>query len=216
MRAIQMMTTAAVLAVTAGTRTVDAGQAAAAAAPIRIVALGDSLTSGHRLPRARGVPGRSRSGPQRGRGIRGRGEPRCVRRHDIGRCPAPDGRAGRSPRRAHRRAGRQRRVARRARLRRCGGTSRRLSNGTGAWRHGPAVRHGGAAALRMAVHGGLPQHVHRARGEVQRDARAIHPDGRAWTPGPDVSRRRAPERRRRAGHRVDHPAVRASAGGWGG
>ena len=57
MRTIQMIATAAVLAVTASTPTVDAEQAAVrAAAPIRIVALGDSLTSGHRLPRAQAYP----------------------------------------------------------------------------------------------------------------------------------------------------------------
>jgi acyl-CoA thioesterase-1 len=57
MRTIQMISTAALLAVTAGTPTVDAGQAAVrAAAPVRIVALGDSLTSGHRLPRAEAYP----------------------------------------------------------------------------------------------------------------------------------------------------------------
>jgi len=57
MRTIQMIATAAVLAVTASTPAVDAEQAAVrAAAPIRIVALGDSLTSGHRLPRAEAYP----------------------------------------------------------------------------------------------------------------------------------------------------------------
>ena len=57
MRTIQMISTAALLAVTAGTSTVDAEQAAVrAAAPVRIVALGDSLTSGHRLPRAEAYP----------------------------------------------------------------------------------------------------------------------------------------------------------------
>jgi acyl-CoA thioesterase I len=57
MRTIQMLTTAAVLAVSAGTPTVSAEQAAVrAAAPVRIVALGDSLTSGHRLPRTEAYP----------------------------------------------------------------------------------------------------------------------------------------------------------------
>jgi acyl-CoA thioesterase-1 len=52
-----MMSTAALLAVTAGTPTVDADQAAVpATAPVRIVALGDSLTSGHRLSRAEAYP----------------------------------------------------------------------------------------------------------------------------------------------------------------
>jgi acyl-CoA thioesterase I len=59
MHTVQMITTAALLAVTAGTSTVhaDADQAAVpAAAPVRIVALGDSLTSGHRLPRSQAYP----------------------------------------------------------------------------------------------------------------------------------------------------------------
>lgn len=57
MRAIQVMTTAAVLAVVAGTGSVDADQAGVPAADrIRIVALGDSLTSGHRLPRQQAYP----------------------------------------------------------------------------------------------------------------------------------------------------------------
>jgi acyl-CoA thioesterase I len=57
MRPIQMMTTAAVLAVAASTPSVRAEQVAVpAAAPVRIVALGDSLTSGHRLPRAEAYP----------------------------------------------------------------------------------------------------------------------------------------------------------------
>jgi acyl-CoA thioesterase I len=52
-----MITTAAMLAVTAGTSTVDAGQVAVPpAGPVTIVALGDSLTSGHRLPRADAYP----------------------------------------------------------------------------------------------------------------------------------------------------------------
>jgi acyl-CoA thioesterase-1 len=52
-----MMSTAALLALTAGTPTVDADQAAVpATAPLRIVALGDSLTSGHRLSRAEAYP----------------------------------------------------------------------------------------------------------------------------------------------------------------
>ncbi len=57
MRTIQMITTAALLAVTAGTSTVETNQVAVpAAAPVRIVALGDSLTSGHRLPRTQSYP----------------------------------------------------------------------------------------------------------------------------------------------------------------
>ncbi|HEY6359990.1 MAG TPA: arylesterase [Vicinamibacterales bacterium] len=57
MRTFQIVPVAAVLAVTAGIRTVDADQAAVQpAASIRIVALGDSLTSGHRLPRAQAYP----------------------------------------------------------------------------------------------------------------------------------------------------------------
>ncbi len=57
MRTIQMLTTATLLAVTAGTSTVETSQVAVpAAAPIRIVALGDSLTSGHRLPRTQAYP----------------------------------------------------------------------------------------------------------------------------------------------------------------
>jgi acyl-CoA thioesterase-1 len=51
-----MTVTAAVLAVSAGTSTGVAQVAAPAAAPIRIVALGDSLTSGHRLPRDQAYP----------------------------------------------------------------------------------------------------------------------------------------------------------------
>ena len=57
MRTIQMMSTVALLAVAAGTSTVAAEQAAVrASVPVRIVALGDSLTSGHRLPRADAYP----------------------------------------------------------------------------------------------------------------------------------------------------------------
>jgi acyl-CoA thioesterase I len=57
MRTIQMFTTAALLAATAGTSTVETNQAAVPApAPVRIVALGDSLTSGHRLPRTQAFP----------------------------------------------------------------------------------------------------------------------------------------------------------------
>jgi acyl-CoA thioesterase-1 len=57
MRTVQMITTAAMLAVSAGTSTVNAEQVAVpAAAPVRIVALGDSLTSGHRLPRSQAYP----------------------------------------------------------------------------------------------------------------------------------------------------------------
>jgi acyl-CoA thioesterase-1 len=57
MRTIQMITTAALLAVTAGTSTVETNQVAVpAAGPVRIVALGDSLTSGHRLPRTQSYP----------------------------------------------------------------------------------------------------------------------------------------------------------------
>ena len=52
-----MFTTAALLAVTAGTSTVETNQVAVpGAAPLRIVALGDSLTSGHRLPRTQAYP----------------------------------------------------------------------------------------------------------------------------------------------------------------
>ena len=57
MRTVQMITTAAILAATAGTSTLDARQIAVPPAdPVRIVALGDSLTSGHRLPRAQAYP----------------------------------------------------------------------------------------------------------------------------------------------------------------
>jgi len=57
MRTIQKMTTAAVLAMAAGTSSIHADQVdARAAVPVRIVALGDSLTSGHRLPRAEAYP----------------------------------------------------------------------------------------------------------------------------------------------------------------
>jgi acyl-CoA thioesterase-1 len=56
MRTIQMLTTVAVLAMTAGTSVVSGQQAAVGAAPVRVVALGDSLTSGHRLPRADAYP----------------------------------------------------------------------------------------------------------------------------------------------------------------
>jgi acyl-CoA thioesterase I len=57
MRTVQMITTAAMLAATAGTSTLDARQVAVPPAdPVRIVALGDSLTSGHRLPRAEAYP----------------------------------------------------------------------------------------------------------------------------------------------------------------
>jgi acyl-CoA thioesterase I len=57
MRTIQMLTTIAVLAASAGTSSVRAAQAVARhAQPVRIVALGDSLTSGHRLPRADAYP----------------------------------------------------------------------------------------------------------------------------------------------------------------
>ncbi len=57
MRTIQMFTTAALLAATAGTSTVETNQVAVPApAPIRIAALGDSLTSGHRLPRTQAYP----------------------------------------------------------------------------------------------------------------------------------------------------------------
>jgi acyl-CoA thioesterase-1 len=52
-----MLTTAAVLAATAGLSSAGAGQAVSRPAePVRIVALGDSLTSGHRLPRADAYP----------------------------------------------------------------------------------------------------------------------------------------------------------------
>jgi len=52
-----MLILASVLAATAGTSSVRAAQAdASTGAPIRIVALGDSLTSGHRLPRAQAYP----------------------------------------------------------------------------------------------------------------------------------------------------------------
>jgi acyl-CoA thioesterase-1 len=54
-----MIAAAAMLAATAGTSTVHAEQVALpAAAPVRIVALGDSLTSGHRLPRSQAYPAR--------------------------------------------------------------------------------------------------------------------------------------------------------------
>jgi acyl-CoA thioesterase I len=57
MRTVQMITTAAMLAATAGTSTLDARQVAVPPAdPVRIVALGDSLTSGHRLPRSEAYP----------------------------------------------------------------------------------------------------------------------------------------------------------------
>ena len=57
MRTVQMITTAAILAATAGTSTLDARQVAVPSAdPVRIVALGDSLTSGHRLPRSEAYP----------------------------------------------------------------------------------------------------------------------------------------------------------------
>ena len=59
MRTVQMITTAAMLAAMAGTSTVNARQVAVPAAdPVRIVALGDSLTSGHRLPRSEAYPAR--------------------------------------------------------------------------------------------------------------------------------------------------------------
>jgi acyl-CoA thioesterase I len=52
-----MMTTVAVLAAAAGTSTLGAAQVAARRVePLRIVALGDSLTSGHRLPRDQAYP----------------------------------------------------------------------------------------------------------------------------------------------------------------
>jgi acyl-CoA thioesterase-1 len=57
MRTIQMFTTAVVLAATAGTSPVRAAQAVVLdTGPVRIVALGDSLTSGHRLPQADAYP----------------------------------------------------------------------------------------------------------------------------------------------------------------
>jgi acyl-CoA thioesterase-1 len=52
MRTIQMIVTAALLAGSAGVPSVSAAE------PLRIVALGDSLTSGHRLPRADAYPAR--------------------------------------------------------------------------------------------------------------------------------------------------------------
>jgi acyl-CoA thioesterase-1 len=58
MNTIQMLTTAAVLAVAAGVSPLRAQEPAAAASEIRIVALGDSLTSGHRLPRKDAYPAR--------------------------------------------------------------------------------------------------------------------------------------------------------------
>ena len=58
MRTAQMITTAAMLAATAGASTVYSQVAVPAAGPIRIVALGDSLTSGHRLPRSEAYPAR--------------------------------------------------------------------------------------------------------------------------------------------------------------
>jgi acyl-CoA thioesterase-1 len=57
MRTVQMITIAAMLAAPAGTSTLDARQVAVPSAdPVRIVALGDSLTSGHRLPRSEAYP----------------------------------------------------------------------------------------------------------------------------------------------------------------
>jgi acyl-CoA thioesterase-1 len=59
MRTVQLMTTAAILAATAGTSTITARQVAVPPAdPVKIVALGDSLTSGHRLPRDEAYPAR--------------------------------------------------------------------------------------------------------------------------------------------------------------
>jgi acyl-CoA thioesterase I len=59
MRTVPVITLVATLAVTAGTSTAAPEQVAVpAAAPVRIVALGDSLTSGHRLPRSEAYPAR--------------------------------------------------------------------------------------------------------------------------------------------------------------
>jgi acyl-CoA thioesterase I len=59
MRTVQMITTAAMVAATAATSTGYARQVAIPPAdPVRIVALGDSLTSGHRLPRSEAYPAR--------------------------------------------------------------------------------------------------------------------------------------------------------------
>jgi acyl-CoA thioesterase I len=60
MRTIQMISTVAVLAMTTSTSSVSARQVAvrepAPPVGVRIVALGDSLTSGHRLPREQAYP----------------------------------------------------------------------------------------------------------------------------------------------------------------
>jgi acyl-CoA thioesterase-1 len=59
MSTIQMLTIAALLAVAAGVSPVRADEAVTRASePLRIVALGDSLTSGHRLPRKDAYPAR--------------------------------------------------------------------------------------------------------------------------------------------------------------
>ncbi len=59
MRTVQMLMLVATLAVPAGTSTAGTQQVGVpAAAPVRIVALGDSLTSGHRLPRSEAYPAR--------------------------------------------------------------------------------------------------------------------------------------------------------------
>ena len=122
-----------------------AATAGAAERPIKIVALGDSLTAGYQLPAERGVPGAARTGAQ-GQGARGRDRQcRRLRRYQLRRAGAARLVGAGRHRRGDPRARRQRHAARHRSQGHARGAGRDRPPPEGAPHRGAAVRHAGGA-----------------------------------------------------------------------